>query len=869
MYDKINIQNENHNNDIVYNNNNNINRINKKNHNFKEILKKDYHIKNYPSDEYYSNVHKPSLHIHNLSYHSSDVSKNSGSSNDSYSYTDSGKEMNRFSTINFFSDKSNIYKYTYKYSKKQIEILKILCIFINYTPVSFILMKKINIKIVHLLKSFLFDITLNIYNNELLYFLKIFFFFYDNEVYNKYNDLLSYYYVLVNMFFIDMGNDSMDYDKTYDTTNYYNESNKNDSNKNESNKNDSNYINNNIDEGEKINYHIQNYNMDTFNTHNNSNNNSESDIFTFLNIYNNIFHFFFFLPTNYFTLNNFVDKYFSTLDEEGNIEQMSNTPMFTNHDEKCVKNKIDDINGINCVDHTNLTNHINKSHIINNSNSIYNFNSSLYPFYRFNNDNNKNAKEMYCQPFHVILYKKLRQNIKCPDKNKDLKSDDIISDDIISDDIISDDIISDNKKNDDIKNAISTRKDFAKFSKKFIQNIINVLIDNKLKVLFNSFLLLSSEYNSFTNYINIDNNKISNNYQYIVYALKDINKMNILRINNHFQYINYNNITDTKYIKLFKNFILLLHNIISIIYSYNNELIYFFFNFVFDINNEQTKLLSNGGKDDNNEQPLNYIKNHDIFYDEQNDTCYKNVYPFDHSTNKNISIKNDYNDKNDDDDDDNNDHNNNDHNNNNNTGYCSTSNKYHKQNDKKIYNILNYQLNEGNKCTHMENIKEIPSISKDINNYIKMDQKYDNDQNTTNNLYDIENKLSYNMQESSSSNIFLTSYQINEFIDIIYEICIYSKKKDIRDYYIGYIIENVRNKLSNLLNNIKNINIINEQINILSHIKMFSRIMLFLFFVKKKYIILYEQCLYNNLHFLYEHHFYPSFFNQEKGSIFL
>lgn len=146
-----------------------------------------------------------------------------------------------------------------------------------------------------------------------------------------------------------------------------------------------------------------------------------------------------------------------------------------------------------------------------------------------------------------------------------------------------------------------------------------------------------------------------------------------------------------------------------------------------------------------------------------------------------------------------------------------------------------------------------------------MDQKYDNDQNTTNNLYDIENKLSYNMQESSSSNIFLTSYQINEFIDIIYEICIYSKKKDIRDYYIGYIIENVRNKLSNLLNNIKNINIINEQINILSHIKMFSRIMLFLFFVKKKYIILYEQCLYNNLHFLYEHHFYPSFFNQEKG----
>lgn len=46
---------------------------------------------------------------------------------------------------------------------------------------------------------------------------------------------------------------------------------------------------------------------------------------------------------------------------------------------------------------------------------------------------------------------------------------------------------------------------------------------------------------------------------------------------------------------------------------------------------------------------------------------------------------------------------------------------------------------------------------------------------------------------------------------------------------------------------------------------MFSRIMLFLFFVKKKYIILYEQCLYNNLHFLYEHHFYPSFFNQEKG----
>lgn len=88
--------------------------------------------------------------------------------------------------------------------------------------------------------------------------------------------------------------------------------------------------------GEKINYHIQNYNMDTFNTHNNSNNNSESDIFTFLNIYNNIFHFFFFLPTNYFTLNNFVDKYFSTLDEEGNIEQMSNTPMFTNHDEKNV-----------------------------------------------------------------------------------------------------------------------------------------------------------------------------------------------------------------------------------------------------------------------------------------------------------------------------------------------------------------------------------------------------------------------------------------------------------------------------------------------------------------------------------------------------
>ncbi|CRG94576.1 conserved Plasmodium membrane protein, unknown function [Plasmodium gallinaceum] len=669
---------------------------------------------------------------------------------------------NKLDSIEIFSN--NIYKYTYKYTLKQIEILKIICLYINYTPISFILMKKIKKDLIDIFKMFLFDINLNTHNCEILHFFEVFFFFYDYEIYKDYNEFLLYYYSFVNLFFSD--------------------------------------------------------------------NTNQLDISTFMGINNNIFHFFFFLPINYYTLDNFLDNYYYKYIKKDNT-------------------KYDDI-----FFNSNNTN-----------NTIFETFDSLSKSFTENNEYDiKDSEENYIKNLFSILIEK----VGYINKNENING------------------YEKHNKNDNYENNNN-------FCSKFVENITNILIENNLKMMFNSFILLSSEYNNVSNYVNTDEKSVSM-YQYIVDKLKDYNKIFVLTFDNLPE--NKKNTQESiKFVKLFKNFLLLLHNIISLIYNYNTTIVFFFFNFIFNINHEKPNFFKKDKKlNDNdldtlsdfntynyeleNTEKINHIKyneyfeknihkdinlNEDIDVINYNDTYCNNIYSENIKENVNKSNK----------EDNNNNINENNFDNNQSENYNTYEDTYFCS---KMLNQKSFKKNEEHKMN--QNIFNNKIYKTDyyesINKKKLFFDKYKKEQCFTENINQIENSSNSvfnninnhdNLEKQNySTDIFLSSIQINEFIDIIYEICIYSKK-EIKNYYIFFILENIKNNILRLFDTLKGKDI-KEKGFILSKIKIYTKILLLLNYIKKKYIIVYEQSVYNSFHFLYENYFCGYFIlNKKKKSI--
>ncbi|CRH01545.1 conserved Plasmodium membrane protein, unknown function [Plasmodium relictum] len=657
---------------------------------------------------------------------------------------------NKLESIEIFSN--NTYKYTYKYSLKQIEILKIVCLYINYTPISFIIMKKIKKDLINLLKMFLYDLNLNIYYSEILYFFKTFFFFYDYEIYKEYNDFILYYYSLINLFFMDDKN--------------------------------------------------------------------RLDISTFMSINNNIFHFLFFFPVNYCTLNNFLEKYYSTYIKEGKTKYDNDTFSNENNTSNTLLESFDSLSksftgNIQCEIVESEEDHIN----------------NLFSF--------------LTEKTGDINKKKNTMEYEKQDKNDDYE----------------------NKNN---------------FYSKFVQNIMNILIENNLKMMFNSFILLSSEYHNVTNFTNLDERSISM-YQFIVDKLKDYNKIYILT----FDYLPENQKCFqkiTKFVKLFKNFLLLLHNIISLIYNYNTAIVFFFFNFILNINDEKAnffkkeKELSNNEIDAlsdfntynyelNNTEKINN-SNYDEYFEKNMHTNinlneddeninYSDTYcyiPRNVNTNKNINK-------------DNKKVNNNNISknvfNNNQTEYCNTYEDTYLCN--KVTNEQSFKKNEDNKINQNIFNNEIFTTNyyEDINKKNFFFKKNKKEQYLTEFINEIDNNSNDVLNNTNnhdnlkkknySEDIFLSSFQTYEFIDIIYEICIYSKK-EIKNYYIFFILENIKKKILRLFDILKKKDI-NEKKFLLSNIKICTKILVLLNFIEKKYILIYEQDAYKSFDFLYENYF--------------
>ncbi|KEG04452.1 conserved Plasmodium protein, unknown function [Plasmodium vinckei vinckei] len=752
-------------------------------------------------------------------------------------------DMNKdkFISIDIFTN--DAYRYTYKYNSKQIEILKIICLYINYTPISFIQTKKIKIQFANLLKTILFDIHINTHYLEILYFIKLFFYFYDSQIYKEYEDFIFYYNLIVNLFFI------------------YSEKHNNISNsENENNHPDKN-IPTPMVHAKK---HIQK-SMDAMNT--------QLDISTFINTNNNIFHFLFFISTNYASLNVFLEKFLAESIKHCDIGSCDSN-VFLN----------------------TVTNPDNKfSEVFVNFKSSDFENKEKYTKDATNNFKNIESKQLH--NFYTTLIKAAKNNTE-----------------------------SINIQSHEIEKFIDNSNIISNFSFNFIHNISSVLIENSFKILFNTFLLLSSEYNNFESYIE-PHEQYSTIYQFIVDKLKKFsNKMHILSFNHNTQDENHL-IQNVKFIELFKNFLLLLYNIISIIYSYNNEVIFFFLNFIFNINNEKNKFFNFNEKlspiyvqvfnilDNHNceintlNKKTNDLNDYEKYIGEYNSykptahhsnfktkenpitnyrTDYTNVYHNMGNEDKKYLDKKEeypsndmikYEDKT-------------------NFNYYTTKNYGNKdnfdypechpdyENTQYCENIFDKENREKHNCLERIKNSHIP-LKKEPNDFNEIENKYNNneqnqwnktkefvpqsDDNAKNDNLNNYNKKysdithSINKAKQHISDTFLSPFQIIEFVDFIYEICVYSKK-EIKNYYIVFIIENIKKNINILIDMIKDKEI-KEKRRILANIKVYSNLLLLLYFIKKKYIIIIEQTLYNSFNFLYENYFYPHFIQNKKQNL--
>ncbi|SCP05900.1 conserved Plasmodium protein, unknown function [Plasmodium ovale] len=765
-------------------------------------------------------------------------SPSSSSSSSSSSSASSGVQKNKFQSVDILSRDTQLY--TYKYGSKQIEILKIVCLYINYTPVSFIQMRKINVKLVNLLKGFLFDIYLNTHYVEILYFFKIFFFFYDYHVYKEYIDFLFYYHSLVNLFFI---------------------------------------------------YKTREYEEETFRrkVHNDKENNSgsnaidyQSDISTLINASNNIFHFFFFLPTRYTTLNNFLTNYYS---------EWVTRDSCSYHDEEkmgsCTNARDTFSDEFEPFDSFELERSLKREDPLEQEEQ----NDSLDTHFREKTQRNSERIGMHnlCNLYRIL------HRIATKEREKDKNFQ--------------------NKENSAVEWC---QKEKPKFCFAFINNITNVLVENNFKMLFNSLLLLSCEYNNFSTYVKPDE-QYSTMYQFIVGKLKQCNDRMLIFRSQWNSKNNEKEIKNGKCIELFRNFFLLLHNIISIIYSYNNEISFFFFNFFFNINHEHSALL----REDNemcSTYPENFNSIHNCNYDVDIpegrtyhsvgcDKHVENIIPTScmdkvikleevaNRSSKTICRKGTHCDytnlsngtpningsdgnppeRHPDYEED--------------TKYVSTliSENIDSEKDQTKFKITalinkntlespnfwqtsegieeNFEKGEGAKWASSEvTISRTPDSTK-----VELSTVRNENQSNTKKNENYDSGMRSGMHNHNhagvtrAADLFLSPLQISEFVDVIYELCVYGKK-EMKDYYTLFIIENMKKKISSLLDMMKGKKDEDKK-TLLKNVKICSKVLLLLYFLKKKYIMIFEQSAYNSFDFLYENYFTPFFYLSKKGKI--
>ncbi|ANQ10154.1 Uncharacterized protein PCOAH_00047370 [Plasmodium coatneyi] len=717
---------------------------------------------------------------------------NSFSSSSSNSSSDLKK--NKFQSIDMFTNTA--LRQTYNYSPKQLELLKIVCLYINYTPVSFILMKKIQPKLVDLFRRFLFDMHLNTHHLELLHFFKIFFFFYDYEIYKEYIDLLCYFYSLANLFFVYRGVGGGD----------------------------------DADNGGCL-------GGTTF----------RSDISTFINTSNNISHFFFFLPTSYSALNAFLEKYHSE-NAAADLPAPHANEMFSSPaDAKNNEPSLDPLETFKSQDFFDAPN-------------LDNMRKTIDAHSRHENEASHCIKQ-FC---HALLQVRgdYKKNVLKNGQYKNARCE---------------------NQMDNFTHQESLQISGAHFDAHFIDKVTQVLLENSLRILFNSLSLLSSEYNNFTNYVKPDKQENRSMYQFIVNKLKSCkNKMYILTFNQKSE-----GKTDVpeniKFVQLFKNFVLLLHNIISIMYSYNTEIIFFFFNFIFNINYEKGSFDWENSelRGDPQGGDLSYgVFDHNTISNKRMErgNVSKNAHMGDSTRSENDLMSQ------------NNSHN------------VTYSNRESNQLERpKAYQDTQYITPMYNQRTdhHHQNVKENHFGQENGNNSLGIDtyQQYDcknvnqfdqhkptkwetsqtvnskferNNQPYLNNCSNDDTPWKYTPHggktESKSPDFYTPTLQINEFVDVIYELCVYSKK-EIRNYYLFFILENIRKKVETLFNSLMDKEQ-KEKKRLLSNIKLFSKVLLFLYYSKKKYILLLEQIAYSSFNFLYDHHFEPILAgsNGDKGN---
>ncbi|GAW82705.1 hypothetical protein, conserved [Plasmodium gonderi] len=725
----------------------------------------------------------------------------------SSSNTSNDLKKNKFENIDMFSNSS--YRRTYKYTPKQVEVLKIVCLYINYTPVSFILMKKIQTKLIDLFKFFLFDMHLNTHHIELLYFFKMFFFFYDYEIYKEYNDLVHYFYSLSNIFFVYSNIDREEELGTWSLKNSQNST--------------SGIIGmSNLSGIRTTNFH--------------------SDISTFINTSNNIFHFFFFIPTSYSTLNEILEKYYTS-----------------NKTEDISSNQANEIfsNSINANDAVFLQTlePFKSSDFLDTQSSVKN--CTAVDAQNRNENTTSNCIKQFC---NILLLHS--ENGKKKQLNNFTTQESLI--------------VHDNQ----VKNL--------PFDSHFIEKITKVVVENNFRMLFNSLFLLTSEYNNFTNYVKSYKEENISMYQFIVDKLSACkNKMYILTFNHHSE--NKKNIPQNiKFIELFKNFILLLHNLISVIYSYNTEIIFFLFNFIFNINHQKSSLHWENNNLTDNTQFVHYPFSH--FQYQMRNGNYKEAMSDQnnllHNTKLDKYVKNgiisenthmehmiyEQNNKMD---------NNNFHTIINNPGeknqkeipkeYLGTQYVTHAfpQRGKNEYDIYLEEERKEKKNLAKDNCQKYSNKNIDqcdqhkystletsqiVLTNLDSNTKVEINNYTNNDLFDPSTFYTNNMNKYSPD-FYIPSFLIYEFIDIIYELCVYSKK-EIRNYYLFFILENVKKRIELHFDSLKDKDI-HEKKMLLSNIKIFSKLLLFLYYIKKKYIMLLEPETYNSFDFLYVNYFSP------------
>ncbi|EUD69544.1 hypothetical protein C922_00408 [Plasmodium inui San Antonio 1] len=744
---------------------------------------------------------------------------NSFSSSSSNSSSDLKK--NKFQSIDIFTNISA--RRTYQYSPKQLELLKIVCLYINYTPVSFILMKKIQPKLVDLFRRFLFDMHLNTHHLELLHFFKIFFFFYDYEIYKEYIDLLCYFYSLANLFFVYRGvGDIGDVGGT------------------------------------------SCFGGAAF----------RSDISTFINTSINISHFFFFVPTSYSALNSFLEKYHAA-NAAANLSTPDANEMFSSPADANNEPFLEPLDTFKSKDFFDAPNSEKISRTID-----------------AHSRHESAASHCIKQFCHVLLQiggdfkneplkKELRENERC--KNQ-----------------------MDNFTHQESLSGRGAQGDIPHFDAQFIDKVTQVLVENSLRMLFNSLSLLSSEYNNFTNYVKSYKQENGSMYQFIVNKLKSCkNKMYILTFNHNLE--GRTNVPENvKFVELFKNFVVLLHNIISIMYSYNTEIIFFFFiffffNFIFNINyakgsfhwenndlrgdpqgvyasvgnyNYQRGWGNQGGDFSYGELHHNAISANPMesgnvsksahmgnSTHSQNDLMGQNNHhsvTYSHIESNQPEHPKAYQD----------------------TQYItpifSQKRDHHPQNEQENH----FGEEKGNNLLGTDTSQEYA-----CKNVGQLDQhqptKWEASQ-TVNSKFDRNNQLNLNhcsnndmrwrsthhggKTKRKSPHFYTPTLQINEFVDVIYELCVYSKK-EIRNYYLFFILENVKKKVETLYDSL-NDKERKEKKRLLSNIKLFSKVLLFLYYSKKKYILLLDQAAYSSFNFLYDHHFEPLLAgsNGDKGN---